>query len=347
MARALPDADLGVLFHRNITLPPDIAPRIRRVSFLNGAAFQHVPYRALLPLLPRAAESLDASGYDRVVSSSSGWAHGVHAPGRYHYCYMHTPPRYLWSDSEMPSTGRWAGQALIRVGGAKLRNWDQSAASRVTTFAANSRHISERVEAVYGRPAEVIHPPVDVQRIPFRPHSDRDFVLTVAEMVPYKRIDLAIEAAGRAKLPLVVVGDGPEKPRLMQLASGKNVLFAGRVSETKLASLFGQARIFLYPALEDFGIVTVEALAAGTPVVGLNAGGTREIVRDGMGALVHSQDPDAFAAALSGAWSRDFDRYGMRAHAESYRPERFRQQVLTWLGDAAAEDTGSYTRRVA
>jgi glycosyltransferase involved in cell wall biosynthesis len=129
------------------------------------------------------------------------------------------------------------------------------------------------------------------------------------------------------------VGDGPERLHLERIAEGHDVTFAGHVSEIELGRLMSRARVFLYPALEDFGIVTVEALAAGTPVVGLNDGGTAEIVKDGLGILVNSQDPDSFADALTAAWHTDFDRVAMRRHAETFRPARFHRELRDWLGE--------------
>jgi glycosyltransferase involved in cell wall biosynthesis len=339
MARAFPRADLAVLFDRSRSLPGDIGPRIVRRSFVDGPLFDRVPYRALGPLLPLAAGRLDARGYDLILSSSSGWSHGVHAPGARHLCYMYSPARYLWSAEAPPGAG--PAVAIAQLLRPALRRWDREAAARVESFAAISQLVRRRIWAHYGRHAKVIFPPVAVARMRAAADADRAFVLSVGELVPYKRFDLAIEVARRAGLPLVIVGDGPERRRLETLAAGADVRFTGRVTDATLVDLMARARVFLYPALEDFGIVTVEALASGTPVVGQRRGGTGSIVQKGMGELVEDTDPGLFAAALRRAWSSTYDRALLRERAATFGPERFARELRAWVDACLSSAEGA------
>ena len=336
IARAFPRADLALLFLRSARAPADIVQRVAQLSFLSSPVFDRIPYRLLAPLLPWAAESIKTEKYDVILSSSSGWSHGVRTNGHPHLCYMYTPPRYLWLSDRLPArfpTAAGAGLKLLRP---FLRRWDRAAARRVSRFAAISRAIRDRINNIYARDAEIIYPPVDVARMHVGPDDGRDFALTVAELVPYKRVDAAVVAARNARVPLVIVGDGPERPRLARLADGADVRLVGRISEERLVDLMSRARLFLFPAVEDFGIATVEALASGTPVVGVDAGGTAEIVPPGMGELVSGPDGEMLAEAVAKVWHRSFDRAALRRHAESFGLERFRTQVQAWVADGHA-----------
>jgi glycosyltransferase involved in cell wall biosynthesis len=164
-----------------------------------------------------------------------------------------------------------------------------------------------------------------------RPSRDREFALTVAELVPYKRLDAAILAAKAARVRLIVVGGGPERARLAKLAEGSDVVFAGRVSDNTVVELMARARVFVFPGKEDFGIATVEALASGTPVVGVNKGGTGEIVHEGMGELVDEPNVDALASAILAVWHRDYDRPRLQRYAARFAPARFRAELERWV----------------
>ena len=328
IARALPTADLFVLHCRTERLPSDLRPRLRAVSFLQGPA-RVVPYRALLPLLPLAASSLDVRAYDLVVSSSFGWAHGVSvAEDAMHVCYMHAPPRYLWGEAPI-------GGSIVRVALGPLlpplRRWDLAAARRVDAFIANSGATAERIRDRYGRDARVVHPPVDVGAFATLPASPDGYALCIAELVPYKRIDIAIDAARRLGLELVIVGDGPLRGTLEARARGAKVRFLGRVPDRELIRVVEGAALLVHPAVEDFGIVMVEALASGRPVVARRAGGALEL--DGMTGvfLVESDASDAFADAMDRARRARFDAASVRAGAASFSNERFRDELLAEL----------------
>ncbi|MEK6206019.1 MAG: glycosyltransferase [Chloroflexota bacterium] len=331
MARCFPSASLAVLFQRDGTIPPEISERGLLTTFLQRFPFSVVPYRALAPLLPIAAASLDRRAF-RVISSSSGWAHLVRPrEGGTHLCYMHTPPRYLWWEEDLPvgGVGRAAAAAVLPW----LRQIDQSGAQAVSSFAANSKFTADRIKTVYRRDSVVIYPPVDTSGLHLaEPGEKANFALTVAELVPYKRVDLAIAAADQAGIPLVVVGDGPERQRLRSSGSSR-IKFLGRVNRAVLDELLRQARAFLHPAIEDFGIVMVEALASGTPVVAMGRGGAAEIVTEDCGVLAGEQTVSAMAQALSLAWGRQYDPVSLRRSAQRFSSEIFRERLTAWVAE--------------
>lgn len=330
IARAFPKARLGLLFSKAQTMPPDIRARDPSMTFLQAFPLSAVPYRALAPLLPIAAATLNGRAR-RVISSSSGWAHLIRPrPGGIHLCYMHTPPRYLWWDDELPLS------RVARFAATGLRPWlrkiDADGAKYVTAFAANSSFTASRIKAIYGRDAEVIYPPAEIDSDQVETTEKGDFALTVAELVPYKRVDLAIAAADRAHVSLVIVGDGPERKRLKSQASSR-IQFLGRVEPAVLKRLFQRARVFLHPAVEDFGIVMVEALANGTPVVGVNAGGAAEIVATNCGFLAAYQSEAALAVALSAAWEGRFNPEVLKWSARRFSTKVFRERFRTWIAN--------------
>ncbi|RMH45422.1 MAG: glycosyltransferase family 4 protein, partial [Alphaproteobacteria bacterium] len=251
-----------------------------RVARLPGAR-RH--YQKYLGFMPRALEELDLSGFDLVISSESGPAKGVIVPpGVPHIAYVHSPMRYIWDHypayrARLGPVGRVVFSRLAH----RLRQWDVTSAARVDRIVANSAFVAERVRRFWRREADVVHPPVDLGR--FRPAPDgtpRRHFLFVSELVPYKRADLVIEAFRGLDLPLLVVGDGPERARL-QRDLPDNVRLLGRVPAAELASLYQGARALVFPAEEDFGITPVEAMASGTPVIAYGRGGATESVVDG------------------------------------------------------------------
>jgi len=274
-----PDAHLFTLLHCRGTVS-EVIERMRiQTSFV-----QHLPlvarvYRHYLPFFPLAIERFDFSGYDLIFSSSHCVAKGaMRPPGALHISYIHTPMRYAWDlyqayfgDRLGPVTSLVVPRLM-----AYLRRWDLQACERVDHFVANSHHVAARVKRHYGRDATVIHPPVDADR--FQPAAvEGDYYLAVSALVPYKRIDLAIQACNRLKRPLKVVGWGPEEGRLQKLA-GPTVEFLGRRSDAELAQLYAGCRALLFPGEEDFGIVPLEAQAAGRPVIAYGRGGVLETV---------------------------------------------------------------------
>ena len=293
-------------------------------------------FRALLPLLPGAAARLPADGHDLVVSSSSAFGHGIRTrEDATHVCYCHSPFRYAWFEreralAEVPAPLRPLLDRTLR----RIRERDLEIARRVTSYVANSRFCQERIRRFWDRDATVVHPPVEVER--FAPGEPEDFFLTVGEVTRHKRLAIALDAASRAGKRVVVVGDGPELPRLRSEYAGRHE-FRGRVSDAELEALFPRALALIVPGVEEFGIAAVEAQAAGRPVVGIDAGGLRETVIGGeTGELVPEDDVDAMAEVLA---HTDFTRYDaarLRANAERFSREAFQERLRAEVDQALA-----------
>jgi glycosyltransferase involved in cell wall biosynthesis len=325
-----PAADLYTLVAFPDRLSPALAARKARTTFVQRLPGVQRYYRYYLLLFPRAIESLDLSAYDLVLSSSHCVAKGARArPGGLHVSYVHTPMRYAWGMLDQYFVnGRFGPvtKTALAVAMAPLRSWDRRTAVRVDHFVANSENVARRIRACYGREATVIYPPVDVDR--FHPRGAREgFYLTVSALVPYKRIDLAVAAANLGRLELRVVGEGPERAALERMA-GPTVRFLGRVSDDALADLYARARGLLFPGEEDFGMVPLEAMAAGCPVVAFGAGGALETVVDlgdpagraPSGVLFRDQTHAALLAAVRRLESAQgaFDPATLRRHASRF-----------------------------
>lgn len=306
MADLFPAAPVFTLFYDEAATHRRFASHPVTVSPLEQFGVDQGNFRRFLPLLPFAAAGLSARGYELVLSSSSAFAHGVAvADDAVHVSYCHTPFRYAWFEREraLAELPRPARPALDLVLGG-IRHRDRSIARHVTRFVANSELCRERIARFWGRDSAVVHPPVDVER--FCTGVVADYFLIVSALVRHKRVEEALEAADRANRKVVVVGEGPESPRLRARFSDRHY-FAGRVSDSRLEELYASARALIVPNVEEFGIAAVEAQASGRPVVGLDAGGLRETVISGVtGELIPEGCPDALAEALR---SIDFERY--------------------------------------
>ena len=285
-------------------------------------------FRWLLPALPGAAQRLGVEGHDLVISSSSAFAHGVRPDeGAQHVCYCYTPFRYAWHDYAIAlEEVSWGARPFLRTALKRIRDWDIAASRRVTHYIAISQISQQRIAESWGRDATIVHPPVEVDR--FSIGEPEDFFLVTAHLVRHKRIEIALQAARRARVPIKVVGDGPDMRRLQALYGG-SADFLGRVSDAELASLYGRARALVMPNIEEFGIAGVEAQASGRPVLAANAGGARETVVDGeTGVLVTPESVSAFAEAMQEV---DFDRFDsahIRQHAQQFSEARFRERFL-------------------
>ena len=337
MLRAFPGADPFLLFGDLTQVPADLRDRRWRTSLLQP--FPRRAYRATLPLLAAAAESLPVSSYDVVVSSSAGWAHGVrHGQAAVHMAYVHSPPRYLWWERPPSSLGRAAAPAL-RPLLRRLRAWDRRAARRVTALLANSHTTASRIARCYGRAARVLHPPVAVERFLDLPRRPRGYALLLGELVPYKRVDRALRACALAGVPVKVVGDGPERGRLERDAPGR-VEFLGRQPDAAVDALLSSASVYIHAGVEDFGIATVEAMAAGVPIAGINRGGTAEIVAHGGGILAEERD-EALAAAIV----RCLDQpaaFAARDEALRFGAGAFRAQLRQQVEGALPREAGGF-----
>ncbi len=301
-----------------------------RESFVGKFPFVRRHFRAFLPLYPLATESLDLSGYDLVLSSSALFVKNIRtAPYTCHICYCHTPNRYLWANGTAIRPGGNSGGAqrlLLAPLLAALRMWDLRGTSRADYFLANSETTAVRIARFYGRPAEVVYPPVDVHAFQVSTR-DAGYFLVVAHLVPYKRVDVVVRAFASLRERLIVVGGGPELRRLQGLA-GQHTTFLGTVSENTLHSLYENCRALVFPALKDFGIAAVEAQACGKPVIAFRAGGLTEIVREGLtGLFFEEQEPDSLVQALERFKRYSFDPQTARANAERFDKAVFLRQI--------------------
>jgi len=305
---------------------------------LPGIHRHHQPY---LPLYPLAFGGLMLRGYDLVISNKSAFCLGVRTPPETcHLCYCLTPTRFVW-DYEAYVEGEQIGRParlMARLLLGRLQRWERTAAGRVTAFAAISGEIQGRIQRFYGRDSAVIHPPVSTRRFRCGPSpSHDDYFLIVSRLIPYKRIDLAVQAFSELGLPLWVAGSGRDRARLEALA-GPSVRFLGRVPDEALPDLYARCRAYILPGLEDFSIAPVEAMAAGRPVIAYARGGALDTVVDGVTGTFF---PDPTAASLAEAVRRfdalAFDTAAIRAHARQFDSGVFKEKIGAWVTQIEGE----------
>lgn len=290
-------------------------------------------YQSYLPLMPAALRSLQLGGYDLIISSESGPAKGIRKPrGATHVCYCHTPMRYVW---DMADDYYRSASPLKKVGMKVLlpwlRRWDRWSATQVDHFVANSDFVAGRIRRIYGREATVIHPPVETTHFAGVQRAPQDYYLFFGQLTAYKQADLAIEAFNQLGLRLLVAGTGEERARLEALAQ-PNVQFLGRVSDAERDALYAGARALVFPGLEDFGIVPVEAQAAGCPVIALAAGGALETVVDQTTGLFFSEPTaESLCAAVRRFETMQISANDCRAHAAGFSSARFRDEMREFL----------------
>lgn len=330
LTRTWPCAPVYTSLYRPTSTFPEFAELDVRVSPLNRIPVDR-HFRALAPLYPQAFRSLGQLSQDVVISSSSGWAHGVRtAPSSLHIVYCHTPARWLYRRQE--HLGRSLGPVLLSPLLGPLRRWDRGAAHRADLYVATSEWVRARIATVYGREAEIVHPPIDVDRFSPRPKGER--LLVVSRLLPWKRVDLVVRAATRAGLPLDVLGDGPMLNELRAMA-GRTVEFHPP-DDRKTIELLESCRALCVAGTEDFGMTALEANAAGKPVVSHASGGALETIRDGVtGALFSELTEDAVIDAIEradkiSAAPEELAVHARRFSAEVFR-ERMRQLVMTHL----------------
>jgi glycosyltransferase involved in cell wall biosynthesis len=346
LCEAYPTADLVTLFH----VPGSVSPVIERLR-PRTSLLQHVPgirriYRYCLPLFPAAIEQFDLDQYDLVISTSHCAAKSVVKTGRArHLCYCFTPMRYAWDQFDAyfgeGRVGMMKSRLLRPVLNA-LGRWDAATAGRVDRYVAISQHVASRIRRYYNRDAGVIYPPVDTGFFsPDDTVATENFLLIVSALVPYKRIDVAIEASRLSGTPLRVIGDGPERASLASLVSrtGADVQLLGSVSDDEVRDLYRRAAAVLLPGEEDFGIAPVEAQACGTPVIALARGGALETVVDGVtGVLVDEPTAAAFAGGIARAKQLSFDRATIRAHAVKFDRAVFSRAIQSSIENLACSE---------
>ena len=365
-----PDADIFTLFH----VPGSVSPAIERhriiTSSLQKLPFARSNYRTLLPLYPTAIEQFDLDAYDLVISSSHCAAKAVVAPGRArHICYCHSPMRYAWDQFDAyfgpervgAFASRWVYAPLLK----RLARWDAATASRVGRFVANSQHVAGRIRRYYNREATIVYPPVDTTFYHPDTTPPGQHFLIVSALVPYKRIDVAIDACRRAGAKLRIVGDGPDRARLEQRANGPStslgtspstplgtspsttlgaghVEFVGRATNEEIRDEYRRALAVLLPGEEDFGIVPVEAQACGRPVVAFARGGALETVIPGeTGILFDELTPASLTAALDRAAATRFDVDRLRAHAQRFSRDRHVEHMRAVIEDTLDRPAGT------
>lgn len=340
MARCWPQAPIYTLLYDADAVAEGFAGREVHTSGLQRLGARQSSFRYLLPFFPKAAERLAVQGFETIVTSSSAFAHGLRpGPGALHVCYCHSPFRYAWfeqerAEAETPWPGRPAMRAILK----RNRDWDLKAAGRVSRYVANGKITQDRILELYGVESEIVHPPVAVER--FAVGEPEDFLLFVGQIVPHKRVQVALEAARIAGLPIKIVGDGPDRERLEALYAGLGVEFLGSVSDQRLGDLYSRCIALVVPNVEEFGIAAVEAQAAGRPVIAVNRGGVRETVIPGeTGVLVDGEDAAALAEALHDTDFSRFDPMKIRAHAERFSPAAFRA-AFSGLVDRYIEEHG-------
>ncbi len=348
-----PRAELFTSVYDPAPWPPEITDRVVHSSFLNRipGAVRHYP--KLLPLMNRAFRSFDLDGFDLVLSSSHACAKNVRVPKRaLHVCYCHTPMRYAWDEGFLD--GEEVGRAL-RLALPPLLAWlrrvDLAGAAGPDVIVANSEHVAERVQRYYGRTAEIVHPPVDVEhflsierdeghagRAPSGAAPEPDgYYFVFGRVVPYKRVDLAVAACARLGRRVRVAGDGRALEGVRAQAPGAGAEFLGKVSPTERDRLLSGARALLFPGEEDFGIVPVEAQAAGVPVIAYGVGGAAETVVDGRtGVLFTEQSATALAQAIERFEGMALDAEAARENARRFGRERFRAEMADVIERAAA-----------
>ncbi len=313
-----------------------------RTSFIDRLPFSHKKQQLYFPLYPTAFEQFDFNDFDLVLSNKSGFCHGVITePETLHICYCLTPTRYVWryhqyaEQENLSRLVRFGLQPFLTY----LRMWDRMAADRVDHFIAISDEVRGRIAKIYQREAPIIYPPVDTGR--FEPSSQiEDYYLVVGRLVPYRRLDILIEAFNKMGQPLIIAGRGRDKERLTAMA-GPNVTFLGYVADEALPELLARCRAFMFPGEEDFGIAPIQAMAAGRPVIAYGAGGSKETVIAGTGCLFAEQSVPAIIEAVEGFDPDSVSPAFIRAHAETFDLSVFKRNISSFVEQKLAEHNRS------
>ncbi|QQE12577.1 glycosyltransferase [Planctomycetota bacterium] len=333
-SRIYPDAPLHTsLYNAKAIEHTGLANLDIRTSFLQKIPFAIRKYKAFLPFMPFAIEQLDFDDYDIILSSSHAIAKGIITnANQLHICYMHTPIRYAWDlqqtylkEAKLGYSPRGLAARLILH---YIRNWDQLSANRPDHYIANSNYVARRIYKVYRREADVVYPPVDVDR--FVPSKDRgDFYLVVTRLVPYKKVELIAKACIKAKRKLVIIGNGPEMKKL-KMINHPDIQLLGHQSDEVVNEHMQTCKAFIFAADEDFGIVPVEAQAAGAPVIAYGRGGCLETVVEGKTGCFFSEQNESTICDAIERFERiehTFDMHEIVAHAQQFSAKRFKEEI--------------------
>ncbi|MBU3965454.1 glycosyltransferase [Patescibacteria group bacterium] len=305
-------------------------------SFLQSLPFSKSHHRSFPILMPMAIESFDLSAYDVVISDSNSYAKGVITNTEtLHICYCHTPMRYAWDDCHSYARAfsfSFITRKLVPVAMNYIRLWDKISSERVDKFIANSAFVSMRVNKYYRKEAAVIHPPVDISFYKnFSAGGKEDYFLLVGRLIQYKRFDLAIETFNILGLPLKIIGDGPEAGRLKKGAK-KNIQFLGRLSDEETRNYYAGARALIFPQEEDFGIVLLESMASGTPVIAYRGGGALEVVKEGInGVFFGQQTVDSLVSAVQNFNKNNFSGEIIRKSVAGFDKEIFKKRIKEFV----------------
>ncbi len=341
LCERFPDAELFTLVHMKGTVSPAIERLRTHTSFVQRLPLVRRFYRHYLPLFPTAIEQFSFDRFDLVVSVSHCCAKSIVRPGNIpHLCYCLTPMRYAWDQFDAyfgPDRLGPIGSRLMRPVMAGLARWDRDTAHRADRYVAISHYVAGRIHRYYNREATVVYPPVDTEFFHPDDSAPDPAALVVSALVPYKRLDVAIDACRLAGVPLTIVGDGPDRARLERYATGQgnDVRFLGRLPNEAIRDLYRRSAVTLLPGEEDFGIVPLEAQACGRPVVALARGGAVEtVVPEMSGTLVDDHSAPAFADAIKRTIDRKLDPRAIRAHAQGFSRARFGDEMSALIAEA-------------
>lgn len=330
-----PEAPIYTLFYDKDSMHGVFEGKRIKTSFLQKIPLARKRHRLFPPLMPLSIEQFDFSNYDVVLSDSSSYAKGIiTGPDTLHICYMHTPMRYAWDDCQkyihdfgFPRIIK----KLVPFAMNYIRLWDKASVDRVDHLVANSNFVAGRIRKYYRREAEVIYPPVNTEN--FYPSAEKkDYFLMVGRLIAYKRHDVAIDAFNKLGLPLKIVGRGPEMKRLKKIA-GPNIEFLGRISEKELPKYYAECRAFIFPQEEDFGIVAMEAMASGKPLIAFRGGDIAEHMEEGkMGIFFERQRPEDLMAAVRRFRDEDFDAQYIRSKVLKFDKRIFKEKIREMIG---------------
>ncbi len=324
--------------------PEKMSPTIQRLdvrtSFMQRLPLVRRNHQPFLLLYPLAFESFDLSGFDVVISNSSAFCKGVVTPpGTLHICYCLTPMRWVWNYHAYVDRERlgFLARMVLPAAMSQLRAWDVATSQNVDRFLAISRTVGARIRKYYRRDSTVIYPPVNCDAFQLAPARVEDYYLIVARLIPYKRIDLAVDTFTRLGIPLKIVGSGGRDLPALKARAGRNVEFVGRVSDAELKQLYASCRALVFPGEEDFGIAPLEANASGRPVIAYAAGGALDTVVDGhTGVLFERQEVDSLIDAVRRTEATAWDFSELRSHARQFDRQVFRERMLQFVGESVA-----------
>lgn len=356
LCEMFPGCDIYTLLYRPGSVSPVIETHKIYTSFVNQLPFKNTKYRYYLPLFPTAIEKFNIKPYDLIISSSHCVAKGIiPSPDTLHVSYIHTPMRYVWDmyhDYFEKDNTNLLIRKLIPFFANYLRMWDVASANRVDWFIANSQHVANRIKKYYGRESTIIHPPVEIDLFSVNKKND-NYYLIVSALVPYKRVDLAIQAFNEMKKPLLIVGEGPSLKRLQSLA-GPTIQFIKWQPLTKLSKYYEGCKALIFPGEEDFGIAPVEAQLCGKPVIALGKGGALETIigfddqneKKCTGIFFYDQSVESLIHAVTKFENIEWDTSFIHSNAKKFSKDRFKSEMMAFIeGKMEQFLEGKYVKR--